>query len=330
MYQRMMPLAVQDLIDGVAQEGVVGGIVSSASFLGVGVVTYTDEVKRARDKVARQKYGMDWEQVGRVYGRATQLRLEQTSPSILEAEKEQEQRFAAGSPTAMERWQEEGKSIEETYRESIELAAAEFRQTRDGVRFRNKVDQAAAVKRQMYAARAKRKEYQDIIAYYNQPLDPERVAEMNPGDVLRRKYYQLMFAPDMYDQFGNYRFDEAERRELEFLVEHGQQALDYIEEYRGARWIAKPPEMKLLEQAREVLRPYWRIADAVWSMYPPELKELSDQIRTLERTDPEKAKRILSRYPQILKIRETIARYKKQLRMANPLVNQMYKLFYSY
>lgn len=327
-YQRMMPLAIQDLIDGVNQDGPLGGIVSSAGLLGIGVVTYADDVLKERDKAAQQQYGMTWEEVGFQFGRAAQLRLEQETPAILEAEQEQEERFATGSPTTMGQWHNEGQAIEDTYRKAIKLAAAEFRQIRDGSLFKDKVDNASSFRRMAYTSRAGRKEYQDIIAYYNQPLSQEKVAEMNPGDVLRRKFYQQMFSPDMYDEFGNYRFGEAERREQEFLRTEGQQALDYIEEYRGSRWLDKPDELKLLEQAREILSPYWKIYDAVWSMYPPELEELSRQIQILEDTDPLRAKQALRQYPQILRARELIATYKKQMRTTNPMIAQAFNLFY--
>lgn len=329
IYNRMMPLAIQDLIDGLQQDGPVGGLVASAGFFGVGVVTYIDEVKKERDRAAQDEYQMDWDEVGRELGRAAQLRLEQTTPAIIEAEKEEEERFATGSPTTMKQWHNEGESIEDTYREAIELASAEFRSTRDGRTFRDKVDQASATRRTMYAARAKRPEYQDIMAYYNQPLAPDRIAEMNPGDVLRREYYQQMFALDMYDEFGNYRFDEAETREQAFLVTHGQQALDYIEEYRGAQWLDKPQELAQLEQARDALRPYWKITEAVWAMYPPQLKVLSDQIMIMQRTDPDRALRELKRYPQILRARRRIAELKRQIRNSHPIIQQAFNLFYA-
>ena len=328
IYQRMMPLAIQDMIDAIQQDGITGGIVSSAGLLGVGVVTYTDEIKRARNKEAEEKYGMSWEEVGQRYGRAEQLKLEQASPKIVEAEKEQEERFATGTPSIMQQWHNEGKGVEDTYREAIDLATKELRATGDGRRFRDKVDQAAYFRRQAYSSRTKRTEYQEIVEYYNQPIDPKRAAEMNPGDIARREYYQLMFSPDMYDEFGNYRFDVADQREQEFLNKYGQQALDYIEEYRGSRWLDKPPELQALEQARDTLRPYWQIADQIWSMYPNGLKEISDQILIMERTDPERARQMLRRYPQILRARELIARYRKQFRTTNPLIDQAHRMYY--
>lgn len=329
VYQRMAPLAIQDMIDATLEDGPVGTVVSSVGILGIGVVTYTDEARRERDKAANAKYGVDWEELGRQYeGRIKQLLLEQETPAILEADKEEEKRFTAGTPTLMQHFQDEGQSIEDTYREDVNLAVKKFRVTGDGREFRLAINQAAETRRRRYGARAKMEKYEDIIAYYNQPLKPEQIAQMDPGNVLRREHNQFMYGQDMFDEYGEYRFDEAERREQEFLKKHGQKALDYIEEYRSARWIDKPAELKMLEQARDILRPYWQMEDQIWSMYPPELKVLSDQIKIMERTDPVRARRALRRYPQILRARELIARYKKAMRDRSPMILQAYNLFY--
>ena len=153
---------------------------------------------------------------------------------------------------------------------------------------------------------------------------------MNSLDVARHDFMRLMFAPDMYDEFGRYRFDEAEKKEQEFLRKYGQEALNYIENYSGSAWVDKPVELKMLEQAQRILEPYWRIADEIWSLYPPELKIISEQIEILSRTDEKRAKMYLYRYPQILRARELIARRKKLVRMMNPQIKQVYNLFYGF
>ena len=327
-WQRMMPLAIQDIVDGYMEDSWNGGIISTAGIFGVGVVTYTDELKRTRDKVAREKYGVSWEEVGMRFGRAEQLRLEQTSDTVIKAEKEYEQRFGGGTQSTMKRFQTEGESIEQTYREAVSLASKEFHETNDGVRFREKIADAQQYRRTAYGARAKKGDYQDIIAYYNQPLSQDQTAKMNTGDVIRREYYQQLFGLDMYDQYGNYRFDEAELREEAFERKFGQQAIQYIEEYQGATWLDKPAEMRMLEEAKDVLRPYWQIADQIWSLYPPELQELSNQITLLERTEPQTARTLLRRYPAILRARELIATYRKQMKLSNPTIGQYYRMFY--
>jgi hypothetical protein len=329
VWQRLAPLSIQDLIDGINQDGVTGGVATSVGFLGVGVTTYTDDVKKARDNAAKANYnGMTWDEVGLKYGKAAQIKLEQIDNELLKAEQEQEKRFATSSPTTMKQWQTAGKSIEDTYRTSVEQASAEFRDTQDGVAFKDKITDANTVRRQMYAARANQKEYSSITDYYNRALTQAEINKMNPGDVARREYYRMMYGADMYDKYGNYLFDLAEKRETEFLTKYGQQALDYIEEYQGSRWVDKPAELKYLEQAKDTLKPYWQIVDYVWAMYPPELKSLSEQISILERTNPEQARKALKKFPSILRARELIAKAKKTLREKSPAINQAYSVFY--
>jgi len=53
--------------------------------------------------------------------------------------------------------------------------------------------------------------------------------------------------------------------------------------------------------------PAQQLEDRVWSQYPSQLRQIADQIRELERTDPTKAKALQRQYPQILNIRRQIA-----------------------
>ena len=328
VYQRTFPLAIQDIVDGFFADGLHGAMINVAGVYGVGIATYYDTVAKAKDQAAKEKYGMNWEDVGKNVGRATQLELQQTSPKILKAEQEKEQRMATGKPTLMQRFQKEGERVEETYRREVSLAVKEFQATGNGVAFQERIKQAKSTRREMYASRERAKEYIDIKTYHDQPLTSQQLAQMNSLDVARHDFMRVMFAPDMYDEFGRYRFDEAEKKEQEFLRKYGQEALNYIENYSGAAWVDKPVELKMLEQAQGVLEPYWRIADEIWSLYPSELKMISEQIEILSRTDERKAKMYLYRYPQILRARELIARRKKLMRTMNPQIKQVYGLFY--
>ena len=152
---------------------------------------------------------------------------------------------------------------------------------------------------------------------------------MNPKDVARREYYQLMYTPDMYDQFGNYRFDEADRREQLFVQQYGQDMLDYVEEYMGSKW-DEPPALQALKSARDALRPYWDTERQVWSQLPQGLKQISDQIKILERTDPLQAKQQLFQYPQIVLARRQIALLKKQMKAGSQEITNALNQFYRF
>lgn len=323
--EQVMPIALQSALmekEGLTPTGIAG------EELGLRTFPQSDWEKRdiIRDRLAKEKYNMTWEEVGQRMGNLYQIQLERSSPELQQAtQKAQEtsSKIARGEGKVWDTWRKEGQTIEDTYRKAITLASKEYEQLRDGRTFREKVDDASAIRRAMYAQRERKTEYTEIQSYFTQPPD----VKMNPKDLARREYYKMMYSPDMYDEYGNYKFDEADKREKAFVQKYGQATLDYVEEYMGVKW-EEPMPMKVLREAREMLKPYFQIPDMIWSMYPPQLKALSDEIQRMENVDADQARRILKRFPQILRARELIARYRKQMRTRNPMIQQVYRMFY--
>ncbi|KKM14605.1 hypothetical protein LCGC14_1704470 [marine sediment metagenome] len=329
--EQVMPIALQSAF--MEKEGLSPTAIL-AEELGMRTFPRSDWEKRnnLRDQLAQATYGVDWEQVGLQYGELAQLQIERGSPELQVATEQATEttgKMARGEGLVWDSWRKEGKAVEERYRQSIMTASAEFSAIGDGTTFREKVDEAAAIRRAMYGQREQSPEYAEINQYFSQPMTPEQMARMNPKDIARREYYQLMYTPDMYDQFGNYRFDEADRREQLFVQRYGKGMLDYVEDYMGAKW-DEPPALQALKAARDVLRPYWDIEREVWSQLPPELKKISDQIKILERTDPITAKKMLFSYPQIVFVRRRIALFKRQLKATNPEIATALARFYRY
>lgn len=329
--EQVMPIALQSAF--MEKEGLSPSAIA-AEELGMRTFPRSDWEKRniIRDRLAQEAYGVDWQQVGLQYGELAQLQLERGSPELQAATEqatETTSKMARGEGIIWDMWRKEGTAIEERYRQSIMTASAEFSATQDGTTFREKVDEASSIRRAMYSQRELSPEYAEINQHFNEPLTPEAISKMNPQDVARREYYQSMYAPDMYDQFGNYRFDEADRREQLFVQRYGRGMLDYVEEYMGAKWEATPA-FQSLTIARDVLRPYWDIDRQIWSRYPQELKQVSDQIKIMERTDPAQAKRALFNYPQIVFIRRQIALLKRQLKTRNIEIANALNMFYRY
>ena len=81
-FRRMTPLFIQDMIDAVEQEGPVGAAIAWPGAFGVGVVTYEDPLAKVRDKIATDKYGLTWDEVGKKYGKKVQNELEAANPEI--------------------------------------------------------------------------------------------------------------------------------------------------------------------------------------------------------------------------------------------------------
>ncbi|KKN64754.1 hypothetical protein LCGC14_0488860 [marine sediment metagenome] len=327
--EQVMPIALQSAF--MEKEGLSPTAIA-AEELGMRTFPRSDWEKRnnIRDRLAQEAYGVDWREVGLQYGELAQLQLERGSPELqaaTEVATETTSKMVRGEGIVWDMWRKEGSAIEERYRQSIMTASKEFSAIGDGTTFREKADEASAIRRAMYSQRELSSEYVEINQYFNQPLSPD--IKMNPKDVARREYYQLMYTPDMYDQFGNYRFDEADRREQLFVQQYGKEMLDYVEEYMGAKW-DEPPALQALKSARDVLKPYWAVEEQVWSQLPQGLKQISDQIKILERTDPVQAKRRLFSYPQIVFARRQIALFKRQLKAVSQDITNALAMFYRF
>lgn len=329
--EQVLPIAAQQTF---MEEGGLGATAIVGEFAGLRTFPQSDWEKRnaLRDEVAQRTYGMNWQEVGQRMGELYQKKLEQSNQELQVAtQKAQEtsSKMARGEGKVWDTWRKEGQAVEESYRKAITMASQEFEQTGDGTNFRNKVDEANTIRRAMYATREADAQYSDIYAYFNEPLSQADMVKMNPMDLARREWYQLMYSPDMYDQYGNYNFNLADQKEAYFIQKYGQKAVDYIQDISSTKW-DEPMPMKILREARSVLEPYWDIENQVWSQFPQELKQVADQISMVERQDPDQAKRMLFQYPQVVWIRKQIAQRRKFLKQQNPSVAQALRMFYTY
>ena len=337
MGEKLLPISVQQISETgeFAPTGLLGEQV------GLRVFPQSDWEKRnlERDRVAEETHGMNWNEVGTRLGKLSQLQLEQQSPELRRlttVAQESSDKMAKGEGTVWTSWRKDGEVIEDRYQDYITAISDEYELTRDAVQFREKADYAAGVRREMYAAREADPNYAEIQAFFAEPSKPNESA--NPLDAARKVYHQLMYAGDMTDPFGNYNFEEAERRERLFVEQFGQDALNYIEEFRGAKW-DEPMPMKMLREARKTLEPYWQIVSEVWASYSPEAKQLSERARILKREDPRAEKKLLFEAkdangnllgPQVLAARKWIALMQKRWKRDNPDSARMLRIFYSF
>ena len=337
MFEKTLPISVQQISETgeFAPSGLLGEQV------GLRVFPQADWEKRnlERDRVAEETHGMNWDEVGTRLGKLSQLQLEQQSPELRRlttVARESSDKTAKGEGKVWASWRKDGEVIEDRYQDYISAVSDEYEITRDAVQFREKADYAAGVRREMYAAREADPNYGEIQAFFAEPSKPNESA--NPLDAARKVYHQLMYAGDMTDPFGNYNFEEAERRERQFVDKFGQGALDYIEEFRGAKW-DEPMPMKMLREARKTLEPYWQIVSEVWASYSPEAKQLSERARILKREDPRAEKKLLFETrdsngnllgPQVLAARKWIALMQKRWKRDNPDAARMLRIFYSF
>ncbi len=297
---RIAPLFIQDMMDAINQEGSAGALKALPGILGVGVTTYTNEVKKIKEQIAQEKYQMSWEDVGVKMGEMAQYNLGKDSPELQAALDRQDEQTLG---TSAGRFREEGINIETSYEKSINQASMEYAQTGDGVTFREKVNNAAMIRRAMYDQRNQQSDYKDIVASYNKPLTDEQKTKMNPLDIAKHDYQTMMYSDDMTDEFGNYDFDEAARREELFRQKYGDAALKYVKEFIGTKFDA-PPIYTELKKAQTILKPYWQVESEI--------------------------ARLRGEYFANSKVGQAlIARTKKLLLLRNPDMLRYYKMFYS-
>ena len=290
------------------------------------------QVKDLRDKLAQEQFGVSWDELGqRQDGLVAQMRITRESPELQELESQASEESAKFARSEQLVWNEYGKQTDEisnVVSTELDLAAKQFEATRDGKRLRARVNQAYWLRGQMMDNLLNQEEFSIVQETFNTPLTPQARSQVGPQKLLYRDYNNLMYAPDLFDEFGEYRFDEADRRREQFIQEYGLEALESVEAVISENRADEPEAVKLLRKARKILSPYWAITERVWEQHSPQLKELSDEIYILSRTNEQQARQAIRRYPQILRARELIARYKKQLRDRNPMIKQALGLFY--
>jgi len=265
-------------------------------------------------------------------GKIGQQRIEGESPELQELitkAAEESGKWARGDGVLWNDYNKRVDQVQDSIKQAIGLAAKEFDATGDGRNFREKVNEIYAARRMMFEDLKNDPQFSAIKEFFEQPLDESLLAKMNRYDLAYKEYNNLMYSPDMVDEFGNYRFDEADVRRQSFIAKYGTQSLDYIEELLDIRRRDEPPAMQALREARVILRPYWDIESQIWARYPPQLQQIASQIMILERTDPIAAKQLQMRYPQVLYIRRQIALLRKQMKSRNPDIAEALRLFYS-
>ncbi len=297
---RLLPLALQDTIDAIEQSGVNGVWVAAPAALGIGVLTYVNDLVRVKERIARDAGYDNWDAIDP----KTQREIQNSNVELQTAYLDFDRQVMG---TAFGDYRNAGQAVEEVFKENVNMAVAQYRETEDGVLFRKKVSEAFSERRGGYAAREKEERFSEI-AKRNKIKDPVKsLIALGPQMTAIKLYNEALFGEDMYDEFGDYRFDEAEIRkeELRTQLDAQQEGLfDYVEEYRGLSFEDFPSEFQELTKAKKVLREYWG----------------------LENWYKDKYGKPKSRGSQRL-MEAFVARQKKRLRL-NDEVEKYYQMFY--
>jgi hypothetical protein len=320
---KVVPFSIQPLY---AKEEVVPASLA-AQF--VGARTFPQSPYELRDE-EREKQSV--KTYGKTYTDLTKLEQNKVN-QISEVTKLTERVRSEGRETpnslAWDNFNNEGENIEGTYRKAVTLASKQYDVTGDGATFRDKIDEANSNRRALYAQRAINPQYKAMQDYFNTPKSTGEVEKMNPLDVAREEYYRAMYSADMYDEFGDYNFAEADRREKLFEQRYGKNAVNYVRDYSTSKW-NEPAALKELRAARNTLDPYWDLANQVWNDNPdikllwentPELQEAFDRWQMLLYQDARTARQFLLSQPHaatLVQYGKRLALLKKRYKYQNP------------
>ncbi len=253
---RLLPLALQDVMDSMEQSGANGFFSAAPAFIGVGTLTYVNELARARDKIAID-LGFDfWEEIDP----KTKREIENTNIELQTAMLEFDRQVMG---TAWGDWRVAGNAVEDTFAENVNNATDKYRQSSDGYQYRLDVGEAWSQRRGGYKARDKDERFSEIVARNNIQDDKEALVKLGPEQLAIRAYNEALYGDDMYDEFGDYRYDEAETRRQYLREQLGEEMFNYVEDYQGLKYENLPMEFQLLADAKKVLRSYWNVPTGV-------------------------------------------------------------------
>ncbi len=330
----LLPIWVQSVAfeGGELNERIARGLAEFGGLRAYPAGAYAD-LQDKQDEAARRETGFSWDELGQQpNGFAEQIRLSRL-PELQELESKAElesAKFARGEQLEWNKYTREVDQIGNIVTNELNQADRQFVATQDGTKLRDRVNQAYWLKSQMMRDLLKNDDFATVRDTFGRQMSPEERSIMEPQKLLYRDYNELMYAQDMFTEFGEYDFAEADRRRQMFIQEYGLDALNSVEAVIGERRADEPSSVKLLREAQRVLQPYWAVERQVWSQLPEELKQISDQIRILERTDPLSAKRELFNYPQIVLARRQIALMKRQLKAVDQNIANALNMFYRF
>jgi len=289
------------------------------------------QLSELQDKLAQEQYGVSWDALGqRPDGMVAQMQIMKDPDLKVLSDKASEEsaRYAHGEQLIWNEYSDRADKIGEVVGTELNQASLQFETTGDGQKFRERVSRAYWLKAQMMNELLAEGEFGVVKDTFERPLTEIQRQEMQPQKLLYRDYNELMYSPDMFDQYGEYRFDEADRRRKAFIERYGEQALLSVETIIGEKRADEPMAVKYLRQARVTLKPYWEIENQLWAQYDPQLKQIAVQIDNIERTDPREAKRLLIQNPTIIRVRKMIVILKKRLKFENPEMATALRIFY--
>jgi hypothetical protein len=255
-------------MDAVEQNGSNGALVAAPAMLGIGALTYVNNYIRVKNKIAEDEGFTSWDEIDP----KTQREIENRNAELQAAQIDFDRQVMG---TAWGDWRNAGQAIDDVFTHNVEQASAKFSASGNGIEYRDDITTAFAERRGGFAAREREDRFADIVKRNNITNTAEALVSLGPEQLAIKVYYDALFGEDMYDEFGDYRFDEARLRKEQLQQQLGAEMFDYVEEYQGLKFENLPAEFHELQEAKEIMKPYWAVREEVAKMFGVAFSESS-------------------------------------------------------
>lgn len=171
-----------------------------------------------------------------------------------------------------------------------------------GIDFREKMADAGYGLGTTYKHIDTQPEYKDVMETLKKP---RKIQDKHVADIAYSEFMSKMYEGGGFeDQYGLFQYDKYNAYIEDFKTKYGDEVYQYVLDTKAERDANLPPLAKEYQQAKEVMKEYWGIADRVEGMFGVRFAESS-------------------------RGQSLITKMRKRLRLTNPLVEYYYKMFYA-
>jgi len=171
-----------------------------------------------------------------------------------------------------------------------------------GYEFRQHMSNAGYGLGVTYAHIDKQPEYKEVMETLK---EPRAITDKHIEDIAYSEFMSGLYQENEFeDQYGIFQFDKYNAFIEKFRAKYGEEIYRYILERKAERDDALPPIAKEYQYAKEVLKPYWGVADLVMRMFG-------------------------ERFANSPKGKSLISKRRKLMRLLDPELDRLYNLFYS-
>ena len=199
--------------------------------------------------------------------------------------------------------QREKDTARQVYEETLwNLQKAYNDEVISGGEFREHMSEAGYGLGVTYEHIDKQPEYREVLKTLEKPrsIQDRHLVDIAYSEFMNRLYGENEFE----DQYGLFQFDKYNQFIEEFRAKYGSEIYQYILDKKAERDSNLPPMAQAYIQAKEIMKPYWAIADRVKKM-------------------------LGLRYAESPKGRSLITKMRQQMRLRDPEISKAYNLFYA-